>query len=162
LPPCLCAPIHWHFSPLPFQETHLRPHSFVPPVDPPTHINDYYHLIYALYAYRGPSRPLRCLISAGGQLSAAFRHPYSRSNRARATEYDVEDRCRRAGSKTTTVYLESLRSIFGLFPRHLSRSADAIRTLLLALPRLFCGVASPRSLSLELICLLRVALSWTR
>jgi len=43
-------------------------------------INDYYHLIYALYAYRSLSQPLRCLISAGGQLSATLRRPYSRSN----------------------------------------------------------------------------------
>ena len=41
-------------------------------------------------------------------------------------------------------------SIFGLL-HHLTRSVDAIRTLSLVHPRLFCGVASSRPLSLELI-----------
>jgi hypothetical protein len=71
-------------SPLP--TTHPRP-LLRPPVDLPTRINDYYHLIYVLYAYRRLSRPFRCLISASGQLSAALRRPYPRSNRARVTEY---------------------------------------------------------------------------
>jgi len=51
----------------------------------------------------------------------------------------------------------TLQSISGHYLRHLSRSVDAIWTLLLAHPRLFCGVASSRPLSLELIRLLRVA-----
>jgi hypothetical protein len=68
------------FSPLLFQQRtrDLAPSS---PSRPPTRINDYYHLIYVLYAYRSLSRPFRCLISASGQLSAALR-PYPRSNRA--------------------------------------------------------------------------------
>jgi len=50
----------------------------------------------------------------------------------------------------------TLQSTSGLFSRHLSQSVDAIWMLLLAHPRLFCGVASSRPLSLELIRLLRV------
>lgn len=157
LPPCLCAPIHWHFR-LPSSNNAPATSLLRPSSRPPTRIiNDYYHLIYVLYAYRSLSRPLRCLISASGQLSAALRRPYPRSNRARATEYVWRIVADGHGSETT-VYLKSLQPIFGLFPHHLSQSVDAIRMLLLAHPRLFCGVASSRPLSLELICLLRVAL----
>jgi len=152
LPPCLCAPIHRHFrlsrSKNAPATSLLRPSS-----RSPTSINDYYHLIYVLYAYRGlfgaRSAPVAsCLLLSDIPIRAL--NELAQRNTVWRIVADGH------GSQTTQ-YLKSLQSIFGLSSRRPSRSVDAIRTLLLAYPRLFCGVASPRPLSLELICLLRVA-----
>ena len=133
LPPCLCAPIHWHFrlssSNNAPATSHLRPSS-----RPPTRINDYYHLIYVLYAYRSLSRPYRCLISAIGQLSAALRRPYPRSNRARATEYVWRNVADGHGSEqsTSNPYSQSLDFSSSLSPDLLKRFGSSCLPILVS------------------------------
>jgi len=110
LPPCLCAPIHRHFrlsrSKNAPATSLLRPSS-----RSPTSINDYYHLIYVLYAYRGlfgaRSAPVAsCLLLSDIPIRAL---------NELAQRNTVEDRCRRAWQSNNTIpqiLTINLRTIF--------------------------------------------------